>query len=40
VFPRKLFAKSLERAIPGIDVQFIRIDEGAVDIENESEHGG
>jgi len=35
-----LFAESPERAIPGIDVQFIGIDQGAVDIEYESEHRG
>jgi hypothetical protein len=38
LFPRKLFAESPECPIPGIDVQFIGIDQGAVDIEYESEH--
>jgi hypothetical protein len=33
-----LFAKSPERAIPGIDVQFIGIHEGTVDVEDETEH--
>jgi hypothetical protein len=35
-----LFAESLESAIPGIDVQFIGIDQGTVNIEYEGEHGG
>jgi hypothetical protein len=35
-----LFAEPPECPIPGIDVQFIGIDQGAVDIEYESEHRG
>jgi hypothetical protein len=37
-FWSELFPESPERAIPRIDVQFIGMDESAVDIEYESEH--
>jgi len=33
-----LFAELSERAVPGIDVQFIGIDESPVDVEYESEY--
>jgi hypothetical protein len=35
-----LFAESPEGAVPGIDVQFIGIDQRAVDVEYESEQRG
>jgi hypothetical protein len=34
-----LFVELAECAVPGIDVQFIGIDQGTVNIEGESEHG-
>jgi hypothetical protein len=34
-----LFAECAECAVPGIDVQLIGIDQGAVNVEDESEHG-
>src|SRR6266480_784766 len=36
---RKLFAEPAECAIPGIDVELIGIDQGTVNVEDESEHG-
>jgi hypothetical protein len=40
LFQRELFAEPTECPIPGLDVQFIGIDQGAVNIEYESEHSG
>jgi hypothetical protein len=34
-----LFAEPAECAVPGIDVELIGIDQGTVNVEDESEHG-
>jgi hypothetical protein len=39
LFPRKFFAEPAKRAVPRVHVQLIGIDQGAVDVEDESKHG-